>query len=123
MLAILSGVYWKTRQKFSDLRINLVGRIDQRSHEVAASYKIFLGDHLVEKIRDAAAQKGTGKWAVIEAMNAGVPATVINESVSARFVSALKDDRVAASTKLVGPSHQKFDGNLASMVDDIRKVT
>jgi 6-phosphogluconate dehydrogenase len=56
-------------------------------------------------------------------MNAGVPATVINESVSARFVSALKDDRVIASTKLAGPSHQKFEGNLASMVDDIRKVT
>ena len=83
----------------------------------------YLGDHLVDKIRDAAAQKGTGKWAVIEAMNAGVPANMITESVSARFISALKDDRVTASTQLVGPNHQKFEGNLVTMVDDIRKVT
>ncbi|XP_046456401.1 6-phosphogluconate dehydrogenase, decarboxylating-like isoform X1 [Daphnia pulex] len=100
---------------------NLEWRLLENTAEILR-FKDKFGDHLVEKIRDAAAQKGTGKWAVIEAMNAGVPATVINESVSARFVSALKDDRVAASTKLVGPSHQKFDGNLASMVDDIRKA-
>ena len=83
---------------------------------------LLLGDYLIDKIRDAAAQKGTGKWAVIEAFNAGVPITVITESVSTRFVSAMKEDRVKASNRLVGPQFHSFDGNRESFIDDIRKV-
>ena len=44
------------------------------------------GGYLVEKIRDTAGQKGTGKWTAISALDSGVPVTLIGESVFARFV-------------------------------------
>ena len=77
---------------------------------------------MIDQIRDSAAQKGTGKWAVIEAFNAGVPASVITESVSARLVSALKEERVSASQQFIGPPRKEFLGNRDSMLEDIRKV-
>src|SRR5690625_5369338 len=52
------------------------------------------GKPLVEKILDTAAQKGTGKWTSENALDLGVPLPVITESVFARFMSALKDERV-----------------------------
>ena len=55
------------------------------------------GTFLVDKILDAAGQKGTGKWTGISALHEGVPLTLIVESVFARSVSALKEQRVAAS--------------------------
>ncbi len=61
------------------------------------------GAPLVEKILDAAGQKGTGKWTATEALEQGVPLTLITEAVFARFLSALKDERVAASGILRGP--------------------
>ncbi len=54
------------------------------------------GQPLVEKILDAAGQKGTGKWTVISSQDLGIPITLIAEAVYARCISALKDDRVAA---------------------------
>lgn len=78
---------------------------------------------MVEKIRDAAAQKGTGKWAVIEALNSGVPATVIVESVCARFASALKDERVKACKVLRGPERRCLTkGGKEAFVEDLEKV-
>lgn len=61
------------------------------------------GEPLIEKVLDAAAQKGTGRWAVDAALDLGQPTTVITESVLARALSALKDQRVEASKLLVGP--------------------
>jgi 6-phosphogluconate dehydrogenase len=58
---------------------------------------------LVDKILDAAGQKGTGKWTVINSQELGIPITLMAEAVYARCVSALKDDRVAAAKKLKGP--------------------
>ena len=55
------------------------------------------GKPLVEKILDAAGQKGTGKWTGVNALDLGVPLTLIAEAVFARCLSALKDDRAAAS--------------------------
>jgi 6-phosphogluconate dehydrogenase len=62
------------------------------------------GDYVVDKILDAAGQKGTGKWTGIEALEQGIPLTLIVEAVFARSLSALKDERVAASKVLEGPS-------------------
>jgi 6-phosphogluconate dehydrogenase len=62
------------------------------------------GAPLVEKILDAAGQKGTGKWTVTDALEHGMPATLIAEAVFARCVSSLKDERVRASKILAGPS-------------------
>ncbi len=58
------------------------------------------GAPLVEHILDAAGQKGTGKWTAINALNFGIPLTLIAESVFARSLSARKEERVLASKKL-----------------------
>lgn len=62
------------------------------------------GQPLVDKILDTAGQKGTGKWTVIDSANLAQPVTLIAEAVFARCVSAMKDERVAASKVLTGPS-------------------
>jgi 6-phosphogluconate dehydrogenase len=59
--------------------------------------------YLIDKILDTAGQKGTGKWTAIAALDLGMPVTLIGESVFARCLSALKDERVAASKILAGP--------------------
>uniref|UniRef100_A0A6B2E5T1 6-phosphogluconate dehydrogenase, decarboxylating n=1 Tax=Phlebotomus kandelakii TaxID=1109342 RepID=A0A6B2E5T1_9DIPT len=60
--------------------------------------------YLLERIRDTAGQKGTGKWTAVSALNYGVPVTLIGEAVFSRCLSALKDERVNASRHLKGPS-------------------
>jgi 6-phosphogluconate dehydrogenase len=62
------------------------------------------GTPLVDRILDTAGQKGTGKWTVINSQELGIPITLMAEAVYARCVSALKDERVAASARLGGPS-------------------
>ena len=61
------------------------------------------GSPMVDKILDTAGQKGTGKWTSVTAMDLGMPLTLISEAVFARCLSALKEDRVAASKVLRGP--------------------
>ena len=61
------------------------------------------GQPLVDVILDAAGQKGTGKWTSVAALDAGSPAATITEAVYARAMSALKEERVAASKVLSGP--------------------
>jgi 6-phosphogluconate dehydrogenase len=64
--------------------------------EVLATVDATTGKPLVDVILDRAAQKGTGKWAVIEAQTLGVPATAIEAAVAARVLSSMKDERVSA---------------------------
>ena len=59
--------------------------------------------HLVDTILDAAGAKGTGKWMSQLALDLGVPSTLVTEAVYARCLSALKDQRVRASSVLTGP--------------------
>ena len=67
------------------------------------------GTPLVDKILDTAGQKGTGKWTVINSQELGIPITLMAEAVYSRCVSALKDERVAASKVLKGRSaHSKL---------------
>src|SRR5208282_5916747 len=70
------------------------------------------GTSLVEKILDKAGQKGTGKWTAINALDLGMPVTLIAEAVLARCLSGIKDERTKASTKLqfVGRANT-FEGN------------
>ncbi|CDO91931.1 unnamed protein product [Kluyveromyces dobzhanskii CBS 2104] len=65
------------------------------------------GTPLVEKILDSAGQKGTGKWTAINALDLGMPVTLIGEAVFARCLSSLKDERVRASKTLPGPQIPK----------------
>ena len=80
------------------------------------------GQALVTKIKDSAGQKGTGKWTAIAALEYGVPVTLIGESVFARCLSSLKDERVIASKTLKGPSQAKFSGDRKEFSDHIMKA-
>ena len=100
---------------------NMLGMSDDEMHEVFAdwmkgdldsylveitrdilAYKDEDGEPIVEKILDTAGQKGTGKWTGIAALDEGVPLTLIGEAVFARCLSAMKEERVAASGVLAG---------------------
>ena len=76
--------------------------------------------YLVDKVLDKAAQKGTGKWTSQSALDLGIPVTAITEAVFARCLSALKDQRVAASTILPGPSGGKVAGDRQQFINDVR---
>jgi|CZKI01.1.fsa_nt_gi 6-phosphogluconate dehydrogenase len=69
----------------------------------------------VDVVLDAAGQKGTGKWTSTNALDMGVPAPTIAEAVFARCISAIKDERVAASRILRGPS-KKYRGSRKALV-------
>ena len=77
--------------------------------------------YLVDSILDAAGQKGTGKWTSTSALDMGVPANSIAEAVFARCMSALKEERVAASRKLRGPTVGKKKYG-KKMVEAIRQA-
>ncbi len=78
------------------------------------------GTPLVERILDAAGQKGTGKWTVEDSLEHGTPITLIAEAVYARCVSALKEERVAASKVLSGPAPAQPQDDRPGAVDAIR---
>ncbi len=79
------------------------------------------GQPLVEKILDTAEQKGTGKWTGISALEMGIPLTMIVEAVLGRALSALKDERVAASRSLTGPK-ARIAGDRISFIRDLESA-
>lgn len=79
------------------------------------------GKPMVEKILDAAGQKGTGKWTGIAALELGVPLTLIGESVFARILSSQKEERVQASKILKGPKPE-FKGDKKAFIKDIERA-
>jgi len=85
-------------------------------------YKDEKGEFLLEKIRDAAGQKGTGKWTAISALEYGMPVTLIGESVFARCLSSLKAEREKASSILKGPSQTRYSGDKKAFVESIRQA-
>jgi 6-phosphogluconate dehydrogenase len=84
-------------------------------------YKDEDGQEVVDLILDTAGQKGTGKWTAVAALDTGQPLTLVTEAVFARCLSALKDERVAASKVLNGPK-KAFEGDKSLMIDDLKKT-
>jgi len=82
-------------------------------------YKDEQGQPVVDIILDAAGQKGTGKWTVDSALDEGMPLTLIGEAVFARCLSAVKEERVAASKEIKGKV-STFKGDKANVVKDLR---
>jgi len=78
------------------------------------------GQPLVELIMDKAGQKGTGKWTSQNALEIGSAIPTITAAVDARFVSAIKDERVAASKILSGPQEPTYSGNRQQLIDAVR---
>ncbi|WP_158902420.1 NADP-dependent phosphogluconate dehydrogenase [Burkholderia sp. L27(2015)] len=101
------------------------GELDSYLIEITA--KIFAkkdedtGKDLVDMILDRAAQKGTGKWTSQNALDLGAPLPLITEAVFARVLSSLKDQRVAASKQLSGPT-PKFDGDREKFIEAVRRA-
>jgi 6-phosphogluconate dehydrogenase len=84
-------------------------------------YKDENGVATLDTILDTAGQKGTGKWTAVSALDLGQPLTLIGEAVFARCLSALKDERVAASKVLNGPG-TTFDGDNAQLIEDLKQA-
>ncbi|MGK0176551.1 MAG: 6-phosphogluconate dehydrogenase [Lentimonas sp.] len=80
------------------------------------------GQPFVDIVLDAAGQKGTGKWTSVNALDMGTPAPTVAEAVFARCISAIKEQRVAASKILKGPEMPKYNGDKAEIVEAIRQA-
>jgi 6-phosphogluconate dehydrogenase len=85
------------------------------------AYKTEAGEPTIDVILDAAGQKGTGKWTVIEALDQGIPLTLIGEAVFARSLSAAKEERVAAS-KQIGYDGGGLTAEQRPLVEDLRRA-
>jgi len=101
------------------------GELDSYLIEISAT--IFAkkdddGKPMVDKILDTAGQKGTGKWTAISALDLGMPVTLIGESVFARCLSALKEERVAASKVLQGPKKTLTVTEKKEFIEDVRRA-
>lgn len=83
------------------------------------NYKDTDNQFLVDKILDTAGQKGTGKWTSINALDMGVPLTLISEAVFARCVSALKNQRIDAA-KLFHHHSEKISDNKELWLENLR---
>jgi 6-phosphogluconate dehydrogenase len=97
------------------------GRLESYLIEISRDilgYKDEDGQAVIDLILDSAGQKGTGKWTVISALEQGVPLTLIAEAVFARFLSALVDERRAASQVLTGPD-PTYGGDRQAFLADL----
>jgi 6-phosphogluconate dehydrogenase len=80
------------------------------------------GTPMLDKILDTAGQKGTGKWTVESALDLGMPVTLIGESVFARCLSAIKEERVAAAKILHGPTGNAATADRADLIENVRRA-
>lgn len=80
------------------------------------------GNYLVDVILDEAANKGTGKWTSQSSLDLGEPLSLITESVFARYISSLKEQRVAASKVLTGPQVTPFSGDKGEFSEKVRRA-
>jgi 6-phosphogluconate dehydrogenase len=111
----IAGIFdeWNTGDLESFL-IEITGRVLAKTDEAS-------GGPLIDVIADQAEQKGTGRWTSQDALELGVPLTAITEAVFARSLSALREQRAAASRELAGPA--PGEKRLPeSLVDDIRRA-
>lgn len=93
-----------------EITADILGKIDKET-----------GKPMVELILDTAGQKGTGKWTSQAALDLGVPTPTITEAVFARCLSAIKEERVAASKILSGPD-SLYQGDKDEFIEAIRKA-
>lgn len=80
------------------------------------------GNDLIDVILDEAGNKGTGKWTSQDALDLGEPLSLITESVFARYLSALKTQRVAASKILTGPKDSATVADKQAFIENIRRA-
>jgi 6-phosphogluconate dehydrogenase len=103
---------WNTTDELDSFLIEITADIFKKLDEET-------GLPLVDVILDAAGQKGTGKWTVETALDLGIAIPTIVAAVNARIMSSIKEERVAASKELSGPSG-KYDGDTAAFINKVR---
>lgn len=124
--SVLKHVVGLTNDELADVFADWnKGELDSYLTEITADifkYKDENGNYLVDMILDAAGNKGTGKWTSQSALDLGEPLSLITESVFARYISAIKDQRVAASKVLKGPEKVAFTGDKQTLIEKVRKA-
>ncbi|BAQ59986.1 6-phosphogluconate dehydrogenase [Geminocystis sp. NIES-3708] len=103
---------WNTTDELNSFLIEITANIFPKKDPET-------GKHLIDLIVDAAGQKGTGSWTVINSLQMGVPIPTIYAAVYARSISSYKEERVFASKELTGIT-EKFDGDVESFISKIR---
>lgn len=76
----------------------------------------------VEKVRDVAGQKGTGKWTAINALELGVPSPTLAEAVFARYASSLKKGRLEAAALYGNEQSYSYQGDKTSFIQSLEKT-
>jgi 6-phosphogluconate dehydrogenase len=100
------------------------GKLDSFLIEISGdilAYKDEEGQAVIDLILDSAGQKGTGKWTATAALDGGIPLTLIGEAVFARFLSALKEERMAAS-RVLQQAEAMFEGDQQSFITDLENA-
>ena len=103
---------WNTTEELDSFLIEITSKIFPYIDEET-------GLPLVDLIVDAAGQKGTGRWTAVDALNLGVPIPTIGAAVNARIMSSYKQERVAASKEISGPSG-KYEGDTKKFINMVR---
>jgi 6-phosphogluconate dehydrogenase len=103
---------WNTTDELNSFLIEITSNIFTKMDDET-------GLALVDVILDAAGQKGTGKWTVESALDLGVSIPTIIAAVNARIISSIKEERVAASKELTGPTG-KYDGDMQAFITKVR---
>jgi len=121
MKSVLHMSYDEMSQAFAEWNR---GKLDSYLIEITRdilAFKDVDGTPLVERILDTAGQKGTGRWTVVEALENGVPLTLVAEAVLARSLSSLKQEREIAAHALAVPT-KRYRGNKAIFLEGIRQA-
>ena len=103
---------WNATDELNSFLIDITANIFKKKDDMGDGF-------LVDKILDAAGQKGTGRWTVVSSLELGVPIPTIGAAVTARIMSSYKAERIAASQQLSGPSG-KFDGDVDAFINKVR---
>lgn len=102
------------------------GELDSFLIEITANIltkkDLYTGSDMVDVILDSAGNKGTGKWMSQNALDLGEPLSLITESVFARYISAMKKQRVEASKILTGPKKVVTIQNKKEVIGKIREA-
>ncbi len=103
---------WNTTEELNSFLIEITADIFKKVDPET-------GLSLVDLMLHSAGQKGTGRWTVMSALELGVSIPTIIAAVNSRIISSYKDERMAASKELPGPT-LKYDGDVSSLVNKIR---
>lgn len=125
--ALLKNVLNLSYQELSDIftewnKGELDSYLIEITRDILAKTDDETGKPMLDIILDTAGQKGTGKWASESALDEGVSTQTITEAVFARCLSAIKEERVAASSILHGPQTAPFNGDRDTFIENVRRA-